>query len=225
MLAISDYEVAHSIPSGYINYAIDSSAPNGAWQKIERNDIPLDSTFFDLFTADLSSRDRWASFHARRKLPLTRAAPPSTINGEELFWKMVAKFHEQDPIVIDAVRRLRESGRYKVGALTNDYKYPDGHPYADRKEITSHFDVFVSSSETGARKPEERFYRIAMERLGVADPREVAFLDDIGTNLKAARDIGWRTIKVDIGKSWEAIRELEKLTGEKLLDNRERGRL
>lgn len=84
------------------------------------------------------------------------------------------------PVVIEAIRKLRQTGRYKLGALTNDYRYPDGHPYADNSELRALFDVFVSSSESGMRKPEHGFYKLALERLGVEDATKVVFLDDIG---------------------------------------------
>jgi len=39
------------------------------------------------------------------------------------------------------------------------------------------------------------------------------FLDDIGENLKEARKQGFGTIKVPLGKAYEAVEELEKVTG------------
>jgi putative hydrolase of the HAD superfamily len=45
------------------------------------------------------------------------------------------------------------------------------------------------------RKPERRFYELACERLGVV-PEACVFLDDLGVNLKPARALGMRTIKV-----------------------------
>jgi len=45
------------------------------------------------------------------------------------------------------------------------------------------------------RKPERRIYEHTLCALNV-DPSEVVYLDDFGTNLKTARDLGMRTIKV-----------------------------
>lgn len=47
-------------------------------------------------------------------------------------------------------------------------------------------------------------------------PEEIAFLDDIGENLKEARKQGLRTIKVNLGRAFEAVDELERVTGMKL---------
>jgi putative hydrolase of the HAD superfamily len=53
----------------------------------------------------------------------------------------------------------------------------------------------VESSVIGIRKPEPRFYEIACEELGIS-PSEAVMLDDLGVNLKPAREMGIRTIKV-----------------------------
>jgi methionine salvage enolase-phosphatase E1 len=42
---------------------------------------------------------------------------------------------------------------------------------------------------------------------------EVLFLDDIGVNLKGARGVGLRTIKVNLGETKEAVRALEREVG------------
>ena len=45
-------------------------------------------------------------------------------------------------------------------------------------------------------------------------PREVLFLDDLGVNLKPARELGMRTIKVITAD--QALAELETLLGHKI---------
>ena len=62
-------------------------------------------------------------------------------------------------------------------------------------EVLAMFDAVVESSKTGVRKPGPRFYAIACELLGV-EPHACVFLDDLGVNLKPARDMGMVTIKV-----------------------------
>ena len=47
----------------------------------------------------------------------------------------------------------------------------------------------------GVRKPERAFYEEACRVVG-ADSAECVFLDDLGINLKPARQMGMRTIKV-----------------------------
>ena len=72
------------------------------------------------------------------------------------------------------------------------------------------FDVVIESSKVGVRKPDPEFYRLACEALGV-QPDEAVFLDDLGINLKPARQLGMTTIKVE--DPAVAIAELEKVVG------------
>ena len=55
----------------------------------------------------------------------------------------------------------------------------------------------VESCIVKMRKPERRIYEHVLKELDVQGP-EVIFLDDIGQNLKAAAQLGIRTIKVKI---------------------------
>ena len=65
----------------------------------------------------------------------------------------------------------------------------------DVSELLSLFDVVVESSVVGVRKPEEAFYKIALDALD-AQAEECVYLDDLGVNLKPARAMGMTTIKV-----------------------------
>lgn len=216
--AIRTYETKNTIPSGYISYAIVTSSPSGSWDKLERGEIPMNSAFFAGFTSDLTNPETWSSFLRSRNLP--EVATPPRIDGEALFWQMMTESRVPNPPVVAAIRKLRATGRYKVAALTNDFQFPRDHPFADRSELRGLFDVFISSSECGMRKPEKGIYRLVLERLGVA-PGEAVFLDDLGLNLKAARELGIITVRVPLEETWRAVRELEGVLGEKLLDEEE----
>jgi len=74
------------------------------------------------------------------------------------------------------------------------------------------FDDFCDSSTLGMRKPDPAFYLLACQRNGIA-PEDAVFLDDIGANLKAARGLGMQTIRVVIGGSLSALKELEVMLG------------
>lgn len=107
------------------------------------------------------------------------------------------------PEMLRAVDELRRGG-VKVAALTNNWTPfgPDG--------LARHFDVVVESVVEGTRKPEPRIYEICLERLGV-DPVDCVMLDDLGPNLKPARDLGMKTVKVTSGD--QAIARLSELFG------------
>lgn len=56
--------------------------------------------------------------------------------------------------------------------------------------------------------------RVAREKgLPGVEAGDVLFLDDIGVNLKWAAKGGLRTIKVDLGRTRDAVRKLEEETG------------
>ena len=108
----------------------------------------------------------------------------------------------------------------------------NGSQAAELGEIRDHFDVFVSSAHVGLRKPEKRIYDMALEEIrkeakqrgmdGTIETGDIVFLDDIGGNLKAAKKLGFRTIKVNLGKSKDAVRELESAVGMSLIDESSR---
>jgi putative hydrolase of the HAD superfamily len=72
------------------------------------------------------------------------------------------------------------------------------------------FDYVIESAKIGLRKPDPRIYQMMVEALSV-DPKDCVYLDDLGVNLKPAREMGMKTIKVVNGA--QAIAELEGLTG------------
>ena len=81
------------------------------------------------------------------------------------------------------------------------------------------------------RKPEPQIYKLAIEKLDEHDKKmggsginagDILFLDDIGENLKTARDMGIQTIKVQSEKTFRAVKELELATGLELMDEKTR---
>lgn len=52
--------------------------------------------------------------------------------------------------------------------------------------------------------------------MGVENPSQIVFLDDLGGNLRAAREMGLRTIKVPLHDTENAVRQLEDMLGEDL---------
>ncbi|EGO60230.1 hypothetical protein NEUTE1DRAFT_75063 [Neurospora tetrasperma FGSC 2508] len=165
--------------------------------------------------------------------------PIPQIDGEWLFHDMMEHARAPDPWMFPALQKLKEDGRFVVAALSNTVIWPEGHKWAEEDffsdPLRQLFDVFISSAHVGLRKPDPRIYQLALEKVdqfaranadsergkrggwgeGVR-PEDFVFLDDIGENLKAARKAGFRTIKVGLGKAFEAVDELESVTGLKL---------
>lgn len=52
----------------------------------------------------------------------------------------------------------------------------------------------LDRNKSGDRKPDPRFFQLALDRLGVK-AEETVFLDDIGHNLQAAAKMGIKTIR------------------------------
>ncbi|KAI8336999.1 HAD-like domain-containing protein [Chlamydoabsidia padenii] len=226
MEGIHRYEKEHQLPRNYINVAIVSQGEHGAFQKLERGEIKLHD-FYREFGEQLSSPDNKDSY--RTYLKQTGKAIPSTIpdimvDGQKLFHAMMAETTRVDPHIAFAIQQLRKSGKFKVAALTNNYDMPESDQQemnalggASPKGLKESFDHFIESRLVGLRKPDPRFYLHACKVLGI-EPHEAVFLDDIGMNLRAAKELGMQTIQVKIGQSRDAVVQLEKMVGLDLLD-------
>ena len=114
---------------------------------------------------------------------------------------LIKEYGQPRPQMLAAIDQLKDEG-YRVGALTNNWASDDtapqdGSPDQLRSKVLhGRFHHVVESAVVGLCKPDPRIYRLACDELGVT-LEESVFLDDIGTNLKAARALGMTTIKVD----------------------------
>ncbi|KAL9946654.1 hypothetical protein D7B24_007749 [Verticillium nonalfalfae] len=238
--SILDFELGLGIPPGWVNNSISKTKPNGFWHRLETGSIPMDDAFFRGFNQDLSDPTRWEQFYREQQAKdpsLPRETPPvPSIDGEKLFHEMMVNSIPPDPWMFPALKKLKESGRYVLAALSNTVIFPRGHPLWKEDflddPVRGLFDVFVSSAHVGLRKPDPKAYQLALDtvsqfvaknadtergrRCGWADgvtAGDVLFLDDIGENLKGGKQKGFRTIKVHLGRAYEAVEELEKITG------------
>lgn len=160
---------------------------------------------------------------------MTECPPVPDIDAEKLFWAMMSQSRHPDPHMFPALQKLKASERFTLAALSNTVIFPPGSPLADVAEgdVRRIFDVFVSSAHVGMRKPDPRIYEYTMEKLrDKVGPdlkaEEVLFLDDIGENLKTARTLGMRTMRVMLGMTDVAVKELENILQMDLLEDRER---
>ena len=69
-------------------------------------------------------------------------------------------------------------------------------------------DTMIISAEERVAKPDERIYRIALERLQV-DPEEAVFLDDLAVNVAAANQLGMKA--VHFRETRQALAEVQSL--------------
>jgi putative hydrolase of the HAD superfamily len=190
--AIADYERSAGIPNGFVNRLVVASGAPGAWARLERGELSLDE-FYPQFDRECAAAGHAVSARAMMERIAVAAQPR--------------------PAMLAAIRRIRGRG-VATSALTNNWVGEGGRGDA-RDWLAELFDVVVESSVVGIRKPDPRIYALALERLGVAAD-EAIFLDDIGRNLKPARALGMRTIKVE--EPGRALAELAELLGFPLLD-------
>jgi len=186
--AIARFERDHDIEAGAINRIVVATGHGGAWARLERGELSMED-FFDAFEADCSAAG-WS------------------LSARDLM-ERIGETAAPRPRMLEAVRRIRASG-LRAAALTNNWVGEE----SGTDTLKPHFDVFVESSVLRLRKPDPRIYHHACEAIGIL-PSEAVFLDDIGRNLKTARELGMTTIKVDDPD--QALRELEQLLGLELI--------
>ena len=127
-----------------------------------------------------------------------------------------------------ALRKLKGTGRWRLAALSNTSIFPQGHEFNEKREddVREVFEVFVSSAHVGMRKPDREIYEFTEKALREKWPEagiesgDIVFFDDIGENLKMGKKVGWRTVKVWLGKTEDTVKTLEEITGEKLREER-----
>lgn len=187
-VAFHRFEKAHGLPRDFLR-GINARNPNSnAWAKFERSE--LTPAEFDQAFAEESR----AAGHEVRGLDVIDLL-----------------YGEVRPAMVHALEACKQ--HFTNACVTNNVDAGPGRGFArdsargsQWQAVLALFDDVIESSKLGARKPEPRFFELACERLGI-EPRQAVYLDDLGTNLKPARDMGMRTIKVDDPVA--ALRELE----------------
>jgi putative hydrolase of the HAD superfamily len=116
------------------------------------------------------------------------------------------------PEMVEALQRVKT--KFKTGCITNNLPANSIGSAAGRSlyiaEVMTLFDHVIESAKIGLRKPDPRIYQMMTDALGV-DPKCCVYLDDLGVNLKPAREMGMTTIK--LLSASQAIAELEAVTG------------
>lgn len=190
--AFARYERARGLPENLIRTINAANHEDNAWARFERAELTLDE-----FDAAFAAEARALGHHVpgRDVIPLLRG--------------------DFRPDMIEALRRIHQV--MKTGCITNNVpanvQGTDEAKNLYRAPIMAEFDHVIESAKVGLRKPDPRIYQMMLDALGV-DGTTSIYLDDLGVNLKPARQMGMATIKVTSGP--QAISELEQLTGLKL---------
>ena len=185
------YEEEHKIPKDFIR-TIKSTNPHvNAWAKLERDEI--DQEEFDSLFAAESKKMGYA------------------IPGKEVLALLKGQIR---PEMVNALRTIKD--KLIQGCLTNNIQPMEDQQLEKNnsaisgahQEIMKLFDFVFESSKENVRKPDPNFYKLACQKGGV-NPHEVIFLDDLCINLKPAKAMGMKTIKVV--QADKALQELEDL--------------
>jgi 2-haloacid dehalogenase len=97
------------------------------------------------------------------------------------------------PGTVEIFRRLKESERYKLYALTN-WSHELFPIALDRYDFLHWFDGRVVSGEEKMRKPAPEFYQLTLERFGLK-AEDTLFIDDNLRNVEAAEKLGIQCIR------------------------------
>lgn len=191
-LAFRRFEQERGLPENFLRGINARNPDTNAWARFERSEL-TPAQFDELFAEEARSAG-----HEVRGLDVIDLV-----------------YGDIRPAMVTA---LRASKRHFTNAcVTNNVSAGprrgfDREPQraAQWQSVMDLFDTIIESSKLGVRKPEPRFFELACAQLGIR-PQQAAYLDDLGPNLKPARAMGMRTIKVEDPAA--AIGELESILG------------
>src|ERR1041385_3192973 len=190
--AFARFEKERGLPIDIIRRTNAANHLENAWARFERAEVDIE-TFDHLFAEESGALG--AEVRGRDVLPLLQG--------------------DLRPEMVEALRRIK--AQCKTGCITNNLPANAMGSTSGRTlyiaEVMVLFDHVIESAKIGLRKPDPRIYRMMVEALKV-DPRKCVYLDDLGVNLKPAREMGMTTIKVV--SAAQAIGELQAATELKL---------
>ena len=165
------------------------------------------ATVRDLFRHDESARDLLVDFECGRVDESEferRFAPLLGVADERLVDRMFAG-STPDARMLGAVRAARAAG-IRTALISNSWgveRYP-------QQLLDELFDGVVISGVVGIRKPARDIYAMGAQAVGLP-PGDCVFVDDLGFNLKPAKELGMATVlHTDAART---IVQLEELLG------------
>jgi putative hydrolase of the HAD superfamily len=198
--AFNAFEQRRGLPRDFIRTVNATNHLDNAWALLERNAVT--KAQFDQQFADES---RALGYEVR---------------GADVIPLLYGVIRPQ---MVEALRRIH--ARLKTGCITNNFSETaatpstattvnavagSGHQTLYKESVMVLFHHVIESAKTGLRKPDPRIYSLMTDALQV-EPTQCVYLDDLGVNLKPARDMGMKTIKV--GEPGPALEQLEALVG------------
>ena len=169
--AFNQFEEANSLPKDIIRTINSENPDTNAWAKFESNSITID-VFNDLFLKEAKAKG-------------------FDIKGRDIIKLLKGSIRKN---MVSFLRELKSD--FKLGCITNNVKSSsEENNDNETKEAMSLFDHVIESSIVGIRKPNPEIYMMSCDALKVS-PDQCIYLDDLGINLKPAKELGMTTIKV-----------------------------
>ncbi len=182
--AFNQFEEANGLPKDIIRTINSENPDTNAWAKFESDSITID-VFNDLFLKEAKAKG-------------------FDIKGRDIIKLLKGSIRKN---MVSFLRELKSD--FKLGCITNNVKSSsEENNDNETKEAMSLFDHVIESSIVGIRKPNPEIYMMSCDALKVS-PDQCIYLDDLGINLKPARELGMTTIKVI--QPEDAIQEVRNL--------------
>jgi epoxide hydrolase-like predicted phosphatase len=122
----------------------------------------------------------------------------------ETYFSHLERNHEMIELMAD----LRGRG-HRMAMLTNNVREWEARWRSMIPEIDDIFEVVVDSAFVGMRKPEHEIYHLTVDRLGGGlRAEDCVFVDDIGLNCDAAREVGMTAVLFETTEQASAEIEL-----------------
>ena len=168
---IQDFEKSNNIKLGSI-IKINSNKPFvNAWAKLEKNLISY-SEFSYLFKEEA------------RSIGINDINPIILLQCIEI---------SLNKVMVSLLKEV--SKKYDCACLTNNFKNHFSIKNSNTfNSIKKYFAFIFESSKLKLRKPEKEIYLYVQKKLNLT-PEEILFVDDLGINLKPARELGFVTYK------------------------------
>ena len=121
------------------------------------------------------------------------------------------KWHTEDEILYpDAAQYLKTlSRKYKIGIIAN--QEPGTKYRLQQHNILQYIDLVIASAEEGVAKPDEKIFKIALERATCKSSDAIMIGDRIDNDIIPAKKLGFHTIwiKQGFGQYWNISKEEE----------------
>ena len=189
--AFNVFEKNNNLPLDFLRKVNSTNPDDNAWAKLERSEVNLEE--FDLLFEEESNE------------------LGHSVKGKEVIALLQGQIR---PEMVNALQKIK--GKLIQACLTNNIQSLKKETFEENnvsvsgkhEEIMKLFNFVIESSKVNLRKPDPAFYKLACEKAEI-EPFEAVFLDDLGINLKPAKILGMKTIKVI--DSIDALQELQKL--------------